>query len=74
MQTLNEAGSMSNDLHEQSIGPTRENLPSVFATILNEISKPPVNKTCFFQYSQFIIKLFEMIFDIWNITPFCTLG
>ena len=30
--------------------------------ILNETSKPPVNKT-HFQYSSNIIKLFEMIFD-----------
>ena len=27
--------SMSNDLHEQSLGLTRENLPSVFATMYN---------------------------------------
>ena len=30
--------------------------------ILNETSKPPVNKAHFFQYNSFIIKLFEMIF------------
>ena len=47
--------------------------------ILNETSKPPVNKTHFFQYNSFINNLFEMIFDIvyldtcmrrLNITPF----
>ena len=32
--------------------------------ILIETSKPPVNKSHFFQYSSFIIKLFEMIFDL----------
>ena len=31
--------------------------------ILNETSKPPVNKTHFFQYNSYIIKVFEMIFD-----------
>ena len=30
--------------------------------LLNETSKPPVNKT-HFQYSSFIINLFEIIFD-----------
>ena len=31
-----------------------------FGYILNETSKPPFNKTLFFQYSLFVIKLFEM--------------
>ena len=31
-------------------------------TILNETSKLPVKKNTFYQYSSFIIKLFEMIF------------
>ena len=31
--------------------------------ILNETSKPPVNKTHFFQYNSLIVQPFEIIFD-----------
>ena len=44
--------------------------------ILKETSKPPVNKTHFFQYNLLIVQSFEMIFDtvisVTNIRPFIT--